>query len=49
MTQMPGHKGIEDNKTADHFVRTGPQRPFIGPELACNISEGDNGLDEREH
>jgi hypothetical protein len=46
---VPGHRGIEKNKTADHFVRIGPECPFIGPELACVISEGDEGLDEREH
>jgi hypothetical protein len=46
---VSGHRGIEENKTADHFVRIGPEHPFTGPELACIISEGDKGLDERDH
>jgi hypothetical protein len=37
---VPGHEGIAGNETAHLLARTGFERPFTGPELACGISIG---------
>jgi ribonuclease HI len=37
---MPGHEGIDGNKTVDQLARTGSENPFIGPEPAYGISIG---------
>jgi hypothetical protein len=36
---VPGHKGIEDNESADHLARRDSLCPFIGPEPTCGVSE----------
>jgi hypothetical protein len=34
-----GHRGIERNKSADQLAKTSSAHPFVGPQLACRISE----------
>jgi ribonuclease HI len=50
---VPGHEGIDGNKTADQLARTGSEHSFIWPEPACGISvwscqEINQGLDKQK-
>jgi ribonuclease HI len=40
VTWLLGHRGIEDNETANQLARPGSEPLFAGPEPASGISAG---------
>jgi len=38
---VPGHKRIAGNDIAYSVAKQGSETPFIGPEPACSIPDGD--------